>query len=193
METLTCRINIVFNVSPLLPSTVATNQDSSVVELSNVHVRWLPASCHMMCACVCLCVCACLSVCLCVCGVRVYMHDFVPLLCALQLSVTVSYQATVGTAKLSVVDKDQGVTTKSIRWAGLLGSDMGGGGGGGVKVGGQYAFIDPPFPHSLDYPNRSKDTVEADQHTKVAMTFSLLNKDTSEQVTVHQVRPYSLA
>ncbi len=34
-----------------------------------------------------------------------------------QLSVTVSYQVTIGSAKLSVVDKDQSVTTKSIRLA----------------------------------------------------------------------------
>ena len=38
----------------------------------------------------------------------------------LQLSVIVSFQAAVGTAQLSIVDKDQGVTTKSARWA-LLG------------------------------------------------------------------------
>lgn len=70
-----------------------------------------------------------------------------------QLSVTVSYQVTVGSAALSLIERDQGITTKSI---------------------------------SLDYPNASKETLKADQHTKVAMTFTLLNKDTKDKVTVHQ-------
>lgn len=33
-----------------------------------------------------------------------------------QLSVMVSFQVAIGSAKLSIVDKDQGVTTKSARW-----------------------------------------------------------------------------
>jgi len=70
-----------------------------------------------------------------------------------KLSVTVSYQVTVGFAELSLVEKDQSATTKAI---------------------------------SLDYPNRSKQTLEADQHSKVVMTFTLLNKVTSDPVTVHQ-------
>lgn len=41
-----------------------------------------------------------------------HLHSFLP---CMQLSVMVSYQATVGTAELSLVDKDQGVTTKAIR------------------------------------------------------------------------------
>ena len=70
-----------------------------------------------------------------------------------KLLVTVSYQATIRTAELSLVDKDQGVTTKAV---------------------------------SLDYPNRSKETLEADQHSKVVMTFTLINKVTSDPITVHQ-------
>ena len=46
----------------------------------------------------------------------------------------------------------------------------------------------PSLHPSLDYPNRSKDTVEADQHSRVVMVFTLLNKANSEQVLVHQVR-----
>jgi len=35
--------------------------------------------------------------------------------CSFQLSVTVSYQVTVGFAELSLVEKDQSATTKAIR------------------------------------------------------------------------------
>ncbi|XP_064383244.1 dolichyl-diphosphooligosaccharide--protein glycosyltransferase subunit 2-like [Halichondria panicea] len=71
----------------------------------------------------------------------------------IELSVTVSFEVTVGTAQLAVMDKDQRVTTKSL---------------------------------TLEYPNTSKDSVEADQHSKLRMTFTLLNQINSEPVVVHQ-------
>lgn len=43
------------------------------------------------------------------------------------------------------------------------------------------------FSFSLEYPNTSKASVEADHHSKVMMTFVLLNQVNSEPVTVHQV------
>ncbi len=36
--------------------------------------------------------------------------------CCVQLYVTVGFEVTVGTAQLAVVDKDQRVTTKSIKY-----------------------------------------------------------------------------
>jgi oligosaccharyltransferase complex subunit delta (ribophorin II) len=70
-----------------------------------------------------------------------------------QVQVTVSFEVTVGSADMSVVDREHSTTAKTI---------------------------------SLEYPNSSKDTLEADQHSKVVMTFSLLNKETRKSVVVHQ-------
>lgn len=44
-----------------------------------------------------------------------------------------------------------------------------------------------PCHTSLEYPNTSKVPLQADQHSKVAMSFSLVNKETSKPVTIHQV------
>jgi len=40
---------------------------------------------------------------------------------------------------------------------------------------------------SLEYPNSSKETLQADQPTKVVMTFELVNSADSTLITVHQV------
>ena len=45
------------------------------------------------------------------CDVRIMMY-----FCFEQVSVTVSFEVTVGTAQLAVVDKDQGVTTKTVKY-----------------------------------------------------------------------------
>ena len=43
-------------------------------------------------------------------------------------------------------------------------------------------------PASLEYPNTSSTTMQADQHSKVVMVFTLTNKEKSNPITVHQVR-----
>ena len=40
---------------------------------------------------------------------------------------------------------------------------------------------------SLEYPNSSTSILDADQHSKVVMKFTLLNKETKKSVQVHQV------
>lgn len=57
---------------------------------------------------------------------------------------------------------------------------------------------DVPVMHSLSYPGTSKDLLEVDQHSRIVMTFSLVNKNkNTKKVRVHQVRSlritYSLA
>ena len=42
--------------------------------------------------------------------------------------------------------------------------------------------------YSLSYPSASKDKLEVDQHSRVVMTFSLVNKNKiTKKVQVHQV------
>lgn len=56
-----------------------------------------------------------------------------------------------------------------------------------VLINARLSHLSPPPPPSLEYPNTSKDSVEADQHSKLRMTFTLLNQINSEPVVVHQV------
>lgn len=43
--------------------------------------------------------------------------------------------------------------------------------------------------HSLSYPKTSQDSVEVDQHARVVMTFTLVNKNkNTKKIRVHQVR-----
>lgn len=70
-----------------------------------------------------------------------------------QVQVTVSFEVTVGSAQLMLVDREHGTAAKTV---------------------------------SLEYPNSSKETLEADQHSKLVMKFTLLNRDTRKAVRVHQ-------
>lgn len=136
----------------------------------------------------------------------------------MQVQVTVSFEVTVGSAQLMLVDREHGTTAKTIRYivaVSILFCHV------GIPM---FPFIHVmfhiflfacvlsprlsfcvsyyhssilPFPifhtpilpfHSLEYPNSSKDTLEADQHSKVVMKFTLLNRDTRKSVRVHQVR-----
>ncbi len=49
-------------------------------------------------------------------------------------------------------------------------------------------MIDKQFCFSLEYPNSSKESLQADQHSKIVMTFTLVNNEGSTPITVHQVR-----
>lgn len=59
----------------------------------------------------------------------------------------------------------------------------------GLKLSGKLSVILFNAYHaSLEYPNTSKVSLQgADQHSKVAMVFTLTNKENSKPVTVHQV------
>lgn len=136
---------------------------------------------------------------------------------------TVSFEVTVGSAQLMLVDREHGTTAKTIRYVVTVSIPF-------CHVGiPMFPFIHVmfhiflfacvlspklsfcvsyyhssilPFPHlpyphsqssilpfhSLEYPNSSKETLEADQHSKVVMKFTLLNRDTRKSVRVHQVR-----
>jgi oligosaccharyltransferase complex subunit delta (ribophorin II) len=69
------------------------------------------------------------------------------------LQVTISFEVTIGSAELSLSDREHGTTAKKI---------------------------------SLEYPNSSKETLEADQHSKVVMKFTLVDKETKKSALVHQ-------
>ena len=43
------------------------------------------------------------------------------------------------------------------------------------------------FGRSLNYPDTSSESLNADHHSMVKMTFSLVNKQSGELMTVHQV------
>ena len=86
---------------------------------------------------------------------------------------TVSFEVMVGSAELALTDREHGTTAKTIRH---------------VHVFMFPCFHTPISPYrSLEYPNSSKETLEADQHSKVIMKFTLLNKETKKAVLVHQV------
>ena len=91
------------------------------------------------------------------------------------MQVTVSFEVVVGSAELALSDREHGTTSKTIR------SDS----HSPCHVVSFPCSILPYY--SLEYPNTSKDTLEADQHSKVIMEFTLLNKETKKLVLVHQV------
>lgn len=41
--------------------------------------------------------------------------------------------------------------------------------------------------YSLQYPNAASEILVADHHSKVKMTFDLINQGTKDKVTLHQV------
>lgn len=89
------------------------------------------------------------------------------------MQVTVSFEVVVGSAELALSDREHGTTSKTIR------SD---------SHSPMSCSLIPILPYySLEYPNTSKDTLEADQHSKIIMEFTLLNKETKKLVLVHQV------
>ena len=99
--------SLLFSLSPF--STKATGE-SPVVELSEALV----CMCVRVCVCVCVCACVCVRV-----RVRVRVHVHVcTYMCAhvcVQVQVTVSFEVTVGSAGMSLVDREHGTTAKTIR------------------------------------------------------------------------------
>ena len=80
----------------------------------------------------------------------------------------------MGSAQLLL--KDQDVTTKTVRWASIRSIHL------------CMCCCDVSIICSLSYPGTSKDLLEVDQHSRIVMTFSLVNKNkNTKKVRVHQV------
>lgn len=79
---------------------------------------------------------------------------------------------TVESAVLAVIEKEQNVAVKSLRFVSCC-----------VVV-----YINIDFCYSLSYPKATGEVLVADQQSKVKMTFDLLNKANKEKVSLHQVR-----
>lgn len=94
-----------------------------------------------------------------------------------QFSVSVSYSVEVKNAKLEIIEKEQNVATKTVKFVLFF-----------------CAFDTSPVilpllipVRSLNYPSTSQESLSADHHSMVKMAFSLVNKQGGEVMTVHQV------